>query len=97
MKKILVALGVAVAATAALAQSPREDCTPYDPARLVITDNGSQGWTLERHDGAMFATLDNKDDAEAALAVAKRFHAICYIGRNNKRPDHRQFVMTYWK
>jgi hypothetical protein len=74
-----------------------EDCTSYTPDTITIQDRGEKGWVLERTDGAMFAWLDNKADAEAALAVAKRHTAICYIGRNNKRSDHRSYVMTYWK
>jgi hypothetical protein len=54
----------------------------------------ASGRLLARADGAMFEWLDNKAEAEAALAVAKRFRPICYIDRHNKRASHEAFVMN---
>lgn len=101
MRKILVALvlscSAAFAAVFAQAPAAREDCTTFTPSTIEINDQGARGWTLERTDGAILALLDNQADAEAALAVARRHSALCYIGRDNKRPNHAAYVMTYWK
>ena len=80
----------------------KEDCNPYDPATLVIADVGIDGWILQakvKSDKMMtMANLDNKDDAEAALALAKRHSAVCYIGRDNKRGRERiHYIVQYWK
>ena len=101
MQKMLVAVLLAAAAGVALAETPsREDCIPYDPAQVMIRDVGSDGWLLVRDDGMSLTSLqllDTHADAEGALAVAKRFTAMCFIGRNNRRADHIRFVMVYWK
>jgi hypothetical protein len=99
--RMLVAVVVSFAAAfvVVLAQTPavQEDCISYTASTIEINDRGARGWVLERADGAILALLDNKTDAEAALAVAKRHSALCYIGRDNRRPNHRDYVMTYWK
>ena len=77
----------------------KEDCIPYDPATLVITDVGTDGWILQAKGerGSTMASLDNKDDAEAALALARRYSAVCYIGRDNKRRARMSYIVQYWK
>lgn len=81
--------------------TPRqEDCIPYDSATLVIADVGLDGWILQAKDkrGMMtMASLDNQADAEAALALAKRYSAVCYIGRDNKRRARLSYIVQYWK
>lgn len=41
--------------------------------------------------------LDNEQDAEAALALAKRHKAQCFIGRDNQRPNRCSYIVRYWK
>jgi hypothetical protein len=72
------------------------DAVAYDPANVIVVDIGAPGWRLQ--DGNhLLALLDNQGDALAALAVVKQYHKMCYIGRGNTRPEHRQYVMTYWQ
>jgi hypothetical protein len=76
----------------------RSVCVPYDPATLKIEAFGSSGaWRLLRGDGAIFRMFDNREDAEAGLAVAKAHTQLCYIGKSNTRPDRVNYVMEYWK
>lgn len=73
-----------------------EDCISYQPESLRIKDEGAAGWLLT--DGSnRLAVLGNKEDAQAALALAKRHTARCFIGRNNSREDRELYVLEYWR
>jgi len=56
-----------------------EQCTSYKPAELVIRDKGSDGWILTDK-AQLTIKLDNRDDAEAALALARQYSSRCVIG-----------------
>lgn len=72
-----------------------EDCIPYDPNNLEIVDGGAIGWRLI--EGSMYIEiLDNQNDAEKALELAKRHTNQCFIGRDNTRPDRRSYIVEYW-
>jgi hypothetical protein len=72
-----------------------KDCLPYDPNNLRLVDEGSSGWLLT--DGvSRMLMLDNAADAQDALAVAKRYTAHCFIGRDNSRPNRRDYIVTFW-
>lgn len=72
-----------------------QDCLPYNPNALRIVNEGASGWLLT--DGvSRMLTLDNRAEAERALALARRHTAHCFIGRNNNRPDRKAFIMEYW-
>ena len=76
----------------------REDCIRYNPGALEVIDEGERGWLLTDDGGRhRMLGLDNKEDAEAALALAKRHRAMCFIGRNNRRPNRRDYIVQYWK
>jgi|KBSSwiS6_1023812.scaffolds.fasta_scaffold194841_1 hypothetical protein len=75
----------------------REDCIPYDPSTLLLTDRGAQGWLISRDDGARFIGLDTKEDAELMLSIFKAHDQFCYVGRDNKRADRDHYVHHYWK
>jgi hypothetical protein len=81
------------------AQPPRsgEDCVPYDPAALQLIDAGPIGWRINSGDDAMFMITDTKEDADAMMAVFKAHSALCYVGRNTKRYNRRDYVHAYWK
>jgi hypothetical protein len=37
------------------------------------------------------------NDALAVLRVMVRYTMMCFIGRNNKRPNRKDYIMTYWE
>jgi hypothetical protein len=72
-----------------------EDCLAYNPRALRIEDEGAQGWLLT--DGASrMLMLDNRADAERALALARRHTAHCFVGRGNTRPTRAEYITHYW-
>ena len=76
----------------------REDCIPYNAARLEVINKGEKGWLLTDDGGNHWmAWLDNEADAEAALVVAKQHNKMCFIGRNNRRSNRRNYIIQYWK
>lgn len=72
------------------------DCLPYQRGALRIEDEGAAGWLLTDGRSRMLM-LDNRSDAEQALTVARRFSAHCFIGRNNTRPNRKDFILEYWR
>jgi len=73
-----------------------EDCISYNPATLRIVDEGANGWLLT--DGfSRMAMYDNRADAEEGLKVARLNAKQCFIGRNNHRPNRRDYIVEYWK
>ena len=73
----------------------RQDCLPYNPNSLRIVNEGARGWLLT-DGGSRMKMLDNRADAERALALARRHTAHCFIGRDNRRPNRSDFIMEYW-
>jgi hypothetical protein len=73
-----------------------EDCLYYDASALRIVDQGKNGWLLTDGRSSM-ALLDDEQDAQAALELAKQFKYHCFIGRGNDRPDPAAYIVEYWK
>jgi hypothetical protein len=73
----------------------RQDCLPYNPNNLRIVNEGASGWLLT-DGGSRMLVLDNRADAAKALALARRHTAHCFIGRDNRRPNRRDFIVEYW-
>jgi hypothetical protein len=73
----------------------RQDCLSYNPNNLRIENEGAQGWLLTDGTSRMLM-LDNRADAVRALALARRHTAHCFIGRDNRRPSRKDFIMEYW-
>jgi hypothetical protein len=78
------------------APTVREDCIYYNREALEVIDEGERGWLLTDGRSRMLG-LDNEEDARAALALARRHTAQCFIGRNNRRPNRRDYIVQYWK
>ncbi|MBN1642964.1 MAG: hypothetical protein JXA09_17135 [Anaerolineae bacterium] len=75
---------------------PDEDCLPYDPDALRIVDEGKTGWLLT--DGrTRILILDDEQDAQAALTLARQYKYHCFIGRGNTRPESAAYIVDYWK
>jgi hypothetical protein len=77
--------------------APEEDCIHYDPSSLTAEDRSLQGWIVVDGRGRQFVMLDNRNDAEAAIRVMKKFTAQCFIGRRNPRPNRKEYIFRYWK
>lgn len=74
----------------------RRDCIPYDPNTLRIENEGAKGWLLT--DGrSRLEMLDNREDAQRALALARRHTMQCFIGRDNHRSDRKSYIVEYWE
>ncbi len=72
-----------------------EDCLPYNVAALYVVQDGDH-WLLT--DGLQRLVIyDNQADANLGLTVARQHTQICFIGRNNTRPNRSDFISTYWK
>jgi hypothetical protein len=72
------------------------DALPYNPANIFAADLGSQGFRLQDGDHAL-VLADNVADALAQLRVVKQHSRICFIGRDNRRPRRKSYIMTYWE
>ncbi|MGC5020949.1 hypothetical protein [Micromonospora sp. DT47] len=71
------------------------DCIPYGKAGLTIVDEGDSGWLLTDGSSRMLI-LDNEQDARNALIVAQAHSKHCFIGRDNARPNRRDYIAEYW-
>jgi hypothetical protein len=80
-----------------LVREGRSICVLYDPATLKLVQRANGDWLLERGDGAIFKAFVDAEDAEAGLAVAKQHTQLCYIGKDNTRPDRARYIMEYWR
>jgi hypothetical protein len=75
---------------------PTPDCLPYDQPTLKVTNLGALGWRLEDKSQAI-QLADNSTDAANLLTLARQNSAICFIGRDNSRPNRFDYIYTYWK
>jgi len=73
----------------------KEECTPYIPTDLTVANAGAD-WEL-RSAGQVVLRAASKSDAEKAKEIAASFTAFCQIGQRNQRPNHRLFMVQYWK
>jgi hypothetical protein len=71
-----------------------EDCISYNTSGLRIENEGANGWLLTDGSSRM-QMLDNRSDAEQALTVTRLFSRQCFIGRNNTRPNRKDFIVQY--
>ena len=46
---------------------------------------------------ALAAGAENTSDANNLVALFERYSQECYVGRNNHRPNHVQYVLNYFK
>jgi hypothetical protein len=80
---------------------PREPLTKtdricYNPSNLTINYMGDNGWRLQ--DGGHYLVIaHDRKDAKAMFDIFKQFNYTCYIGRNNQRPDRKNYIMTYFE
>lgn len=74
----------------------RTDAIPYQPANVKAVDLDAQGWRIHEGDHWMLIAHD-MNDALAMLQVVERHSRLCFIGRDNKRPNRKDYIMTYFE
>jgi len=40
---------------------------------------------------------DDMNDALAVVGIVERHTRMCFIGRGNRRPNRKSYIMTYWE
>ena len=79
-----------------------EDCLPHDSDALTIEPQLADTWLLTDMQTRM-AMFDRRQDADNALALARRYRLHCYIGRHpSTRPGvparpTAEYIHSYWK
>ncbi len=82
---------------------PREPLTnshefSYDPRQAVAVDRDEKGWEIRFGlEENMSLWAGKLDDALAALKLVQEHKKIGFIGKFNKRPNPRDYMMTYWE
>ncbi len=70
------------------------DCTTYDPATLIVMDGGANGWYVADATQTLLL-LDTQNDAQNARNILANYNALCFIGKDNARPDRDRYIHTY--
>lgn len=73
------------------------DEIPYNPSKVVAKYLPKENyWRIEEGNHFMFIA-DNMADAMAMLAVVERHSKSCFIGRDNKKQNRKDFIMHYFE
>lgn len=72
------------------------DAITYNPNNVVAEDLDAEGWRIRDGNHWMLLAHD-MNDALAILRVVERYTKMCFIGRGNKRPNRKHYIMTYWE
>jgi hypothetical protein len=72
------------------------DGIPYKPTNVVAEDLDAEGWRLKEGNHWMLLAHD-MNDALAVLRIVERHTRMCFIGRDNQRPNRKSYIMTYWE
>ena len=72
------------------------DCIPYNPNNVIAEDLDAKGWRIKDGNHWMLLAHD-LNDALAILRVVERHTKMCFIGRDNQRPNRKNYIMTYWE
>ena len=73
---------------------PNSDCVSYNPAGLLVVDGGANGWYVAEGTQTLLL-LDTQADANAARDIMVNYNELCFVGRDNARPDHDRYAHTY--
>ena len=72
----------------------KQDLISYNPNNLAAVSMGDQGWSIRDGNHMMFIA-DNEADAKAIISILKNYTKVGFIGRDNKQPDRKNYIMTY--
>jgi hypothetical protein len=86
------------AGTSGLPYTPltKTDAIAYNPNNVVATDLDAKGWRINEGQHWMLMCHD-LNDALAMLRIVERFTRMCFIGRDNPRPNRDSYIMTYFE
>lgn len=79
-----------------LGPAPTLDCVGYDPNNLSVKSAGDDGWLLV-DGGHQMLLLDTANDAERARMMASGYSKLCFIGRDNTRPNRHRYILEFWR
>lgn len=79
-----------------LGPAPTLDCIGYDPADVHVESAGADGWRVVSED-KWLVLLDTQQDAERAKHVAASVTNLCFIGRDNHRPNRYRYITEFWR
>ncbi|MBK7094596.1 MAG: hypothetical protein IPH57_05975 [Saprospiraceae bacterium] len=74
----------------------KNDCISYNYANVVATDLNNDGWRIQDGNHWMLIAHD-MNDALTMLQEVERHSKICFIGRDNTRPNRKNYIMTYFE
>ena len=80
----------------------KSDIIPYDPKKVSARFNAKAGyWEIIEEISGSFThgmfIADNEADAKAMLSVIKRYSKLCFIGRDNKKSNRKDYIMQYFE
>ena len=73
----------------------KEECTPYDRNQLRVVETG-RDWEL-RAGSVFLVRAASKPDADHLKTIAAGHFAFCQLGQRNNRPNHRLYMIQYWR
>ncbi len=73
----------------------KEECTSYDRNQLQVVET-SRDWEL-RAGSVFLVRAASKPDAERIKTIAASHFAFCQLGQRNTRPNHRLYMIQYWR
>ncbi len=85
--------------TASTVQWPSPlDCISYNPNAIAV--NYAAGvWAVKENQNEIVRVYGGPSDnvGQKALALAKRYRQVCFIGRGNYRDDKDAYIFEYWR
>jgi hypothetical protein len=78
-----------------LGLAPKLDCVSYNKNNLALVKAGDE-WRVNDGGQSLPARFDTQADAARGQEVAQLWNRMCFIGRDNNRPDHEAYVFEYW-
>ena len=74
----------------------KTDALAYNPNNVLAEDRDDKGWRIKDGNHWMLQA-DDMNDALAVVGIVERHTKMCFIGRGNRRPNRKSYIMTYWE
>src|SRR5262245_46611351 len=74
------------------------DCISYDPNGLTSVYEAGV-WSIKQGSNEIVRVYGGPSDdmGDKALALAKRYRQVCFIGRGNFRDEKEAYIFEYWR